>query len=156
MIDATRLRLLEAMGVDVYALRTRALSPAVATDEADVPARGSSRLTVVCAQGVRADARLARLFRHLPQAFGISSAAIYWIEADANGELIDIADAQAYLVFGAAMARALGAQLSTMQQNTATIAVTTDPAQLPGMAADKRALWQALKPLARRLRETAA
>ena len=157
MIDATRLRLLEAMGVDVYALRTRAPSPAaVATGEANiVPARNSLRLTIVCAHGVRADARLARLFKHLPQVFGISSAAIDWIEADANDELVDFADAQVYLVLGAAMARSLGAQLSTMQQNTATIAVTADPTRLPGIAADKRALWQALKPLARRLRETA-
>lgn len=157
MIDAARLHLLEAMGIDVYALRTRALSPAAATvSEANAAAAGSSsRLAVVYAQGVRADARLVRLFKHLPQAFGISSAAIDWIEADASGELADVADMPAYLVFGAAMARSLGAQLSTMQQSTATIAVTADPAQLPGIAADKRALWQALKPVARRLRGAA-
>lgn len=154
MIDATRLRMLEAMGIDVYALRTRVPPSAVADvaqiNVAAVPA--SSRLAVVCAQGVRGDARLARLFKHLPQAVGVSSDAIDWIEADANDELAGVAEAPAYLVFGAAMARSLGVQLSTMQQNISTIAVTAEPAQLPGAAAGKRALWQALKPIARRLR----
>lgn len=158
-MDATRLHLLEAMGIDVYALHMRAPSPALAAvreASASPMDRLSSRLAVVCAQGVRTDARLARLFKHLPQAFGISSGAIDWIDADASGALADVADAQAYLVLGAAMARALGVQLSTMQQNTATIAVTAEPAQLPGAAADKRALWQALKPIARRLHGAAA
>lgn len=155
-MDAARLHMLEAMGIDVYALRARAPSPAAASvSEANAAsANNSSRLAVVCAQGVRGDARLVRLFKHLPQAFGISSGAIDWIEADANDELADMADVPAYLVFGAAMARSLGAQLSTMQQSTATIAVTADPVRLPGTAADKRALWQALKPLAHRLRAT--
>ncbi|MFT3790148.1 MAG: hypothetical protein QM741_03530 [Rudaea sp.] len=155
MIDATRLDLLEAMGVDVYVLRTRAASGASSPSVAATGA-ASPRLAVVCAHGVRADARLARLFRHLPQALGISADAIDWLEADANDELAAAADAPAYLVFGAAMARSLGAQLSTMQQNTATIAVTADAARLPGDAAGKRALWQTLKPLARRLRTGSA
>lgn len=155
MIDASRLRLLEAMGVDVYALRARAEpQPAGQTQQSrdDSDAAQALRVAVVCAKGVRADARLARLFKHLPQTFGTHAQTIVWLDAGADGELAAAAEAQAYLVFGAAMARALGAQLSTMQQSTATIAVTAEPAQLPGGAADKRALWQALKPIARRLR----
>ncbi len=157
MIDATRLRMLEAMGVDVYALRARvadAPAPTAQDREADPQPGQSPRLLLVCARGVRGDARLARLFKHLPQTFGIAAGALDWLEADASGELAGAAEAAAYLVFGAAMARALGVQLSTVQQSTAIIAVTADPARLPGSAADKRALWQAFKPIARRLRGT--
>jgi hypothetical protein len=160
MIDADRLRMLEAMGIDVYALRGRASEPqperepaGIAVDADGVPA--SSRpptLVVVCAAGMRADARLAHLSKRLPQTFGISPGAIDWFEADAGGSLPTVSDAPAYLVFGTAVARSLGAQLSTMQQSTAVIAVIADPAQLIGGAADKRALWGVLKPIARRLR----
>jgi hypothetical protein len=150
VIDAARLSLLEAMGIDVYALRARAAAPASAPAQRTQP-----RVAVVCARGIRADARLARVFKHLPQTLGVAPAAIEWLEADADGKLAVATEAIAYLVFGAAMARALGVQLSTMQQNTAAIAVTADPALLPGTAADKRALWQVLKPLARRLGGTA-
>lgn len=153
MIDATRLRLLEAMGIDVYALRTRAAdAPVVQTLDTNSDARPPQRLLIVCAQGIRGDARLSRLFKHLPQTLGVGADAIDWLEADASGDIAAAADAPAYLVFGAAMARSLGVQLSTMQQSTATIAVTGEPAQLPGSAADKRVLWQTLKPIARRLR----
>ncbi|MBS0583001.1 MAG: hypothetical protein JSS42_07855 [Proteobacteria bacterium] len=160
-MDAARLRMLEAMGIDVYALRTHAdagagaasAMPPATTDGAD--AAPTPRLAVVCARGLRADARLARLFKHLPQALGVSAGTIGWFEADANAAIENVADAPVYLVFGASMARALGAQLSTPRQNAATIAVTADPARLPGTAADKRALWQALKPVAHRLRGAA-
>jgi hypothetical protein len=156
MIDATRLRTLEAMGIDVYALRVGKITrPDVvlveATQNRAAEARAVRRLIVVCAQGVRSDVRLARWFKYLPQTFGIGAGAIEWLEADASGALASAEEAPAYLVLGAAMARALGVQLSTMQQSTATIAVSADPARLPGGAADKRALWQALKPIARRL-----
>ncbi|HEX7915888.1 hypothetical protein [Rudaea sp.] len=156
-MDAARLHMLEAMGIDVYALRARTVATKIANaaDASLATGPASTRLAVVCARSARADARLARLFKHLPHTLGVSAGAISWLEADVNGELDDVADAPAYLVLGAAMARALGAQLSTMQQNTATIAVTADPAHLPGIAADKRALWQALKPVARRLRGAA-
>lgn len=155
MIDATRLRMLEAMGVDVYALRARATATHVASpaqNSAGTVAQSALRLAVVSAKGVRGAERLARLFKHLPQTFGVAPGMIEWIEADADGELAGATDAPAYLVFGAAMARALGVQLSTMQQSTVTIAVTAEPAQLLGTPADKRALWQTLKPVARRLR----
>jgi len=156
VIDATRLRLLEAMGIDVYALRSRhEPSPGDASSERTRISAAETqpvRLLVVCPQGVRGDARLARLFRCLPQTFGIGVDAIRWLEADESGGIASAEDSPAYLVLGAAMARALGVQLSAMQQSTATIAVTADPARLPGGAADRRALWQALKPIARRLR----
>jgi DNA polymerase III psi subunit len=155
-VGAAHLRMLEAMGIDVYALRrndaAQASSLPVAGSTADSVTPTSTRLVVVSARGTRRDARLARLFAHLPQAFGIDEAAIAWFEADAAGALGEPPAAGVYLVLGAAMARALGAQLSTMQQNTAVIAVTADTNVLPGDAAAKRALWHTLKPLARCLR----
>ena len=159
MLDSEHLRMLAAMGVDVYALRTSMFSPvaaaaahAHAVTGATLAQADAPRLVVACAQNARRDARLVRLFAQLPQTLGIPVAAIGWIEADAAGNLASPPSAPAYLVLGAAMARVLGVQLSTMQQNSSTIAVTAEPAQLPGSAADKRALWQALKPLAQRLR----
>ena len=53
----------------------------------------------------------------------------------------------------AVCARSLGVSLSTMQQNAKTIASIGEPATLLRAAAAKRALWQALKPVARRLRD---
>ena len=148
--------MLMAMGVDVYALRSRtvaddALTQSVTTSTSALAEVATPpRVVVVCAHGVRRDVRLARLLAQLPRALGVD--AVYWLETDAQGRLAAPPSAPAYLVFGAAMARALGVHLSTMQQSSSTIAVTADPAQLPGSAAVKRALWQALKPLAKRLR----
>lgn len=162
MLDSEHLRMLAAMGVDVYALRTSMSAPiaaathAHAVTDATLAQAHAPRLVVACAQNVRRDARLARLFAQLPQTLGVAGSAIDWLEADAGGNVASPPSAPAYLVLGAAMARALGVQLSTMQQNSSTIAVTAEPAQLPGSAADKRALWQALKPLAQRLRGQAA
>ena len=165
MMDARRLAMLEAMGVEVLALHTRAnasvrttpaaalLDPtrdesvadaSVATDASQTPS-----LCVVCAHGVRRDARLARLFAQITRA--LAPVAIDWLEADIAGALPAPPAAPAYLVLGTAMAPALGAQLSTAQQNAAVIAVSADIASLPGGASGKRALWQALKPIARQL-----
>jgi hypothetical protein len=137
-----RQRMLAAMGIDVYELRgAKAAAPAA-----------PRRAVFVAAHGVRGDARLARLIARLPAALGAAPAQIAWLEADAGGALPPPPGPQAYLVFGAAMARALGAQLSTIEQNACVIAVTAEPRDLPGGVAGKRALWQALKPLARHLR----
>ena len=159
MVDLERLRMLTAMGIDVYELRSRVLPSAAPSQRMKTVTQSTGpdvstapRLVIVCAQDVRRDARFVRLFAQLPQALGVTEATIEWIETDARGALASPPSAPAYLVFGAAMARALGVQLSTMQQNSSIIAVTAEPAQLPGSAADKRALWQVLKPLAQRLR----
>ena len=152
MMDAARLRLLEAMGIDVYALRGREAAPVdAAVSAASAAGEAQTRLTVVCANGVRRDARLARLFAQLPHAVGVVAASIEWLEADANDELAGAGDAPAYLVLGAPMARALGVQLSTMQQMSAIIAVADAPRACMGNGLARRALWQALKPIARHL-----
>ena len=170
MMDARRLAILEAMGVEMLALRarTRASEPESAQAPADVApdrlrlesAASESvtvdtsrrpRLCIVCAHTVRGDARLARLFAQIVRALALTPAAIDWLESDAAGALPVPPVAPAYLVLGPALAPVLGAQLSTAQQNAAAIGVSSDAANLPGAAAGKRALWQVLKPIARRL-----
>ena len=156
-IDARRAGMLAAMGIEVYRLRscsdpaTGYVAETTLVDER-VAANDAPRVVIVCAKGDRGDARLARLYAQLPRALGADPSAIDWCEADAQNSLSEPPHAHAYLAFGAAMARALGAHLSTAQQQASVIAVTADTAQLPGGAIGKRALWQALKPIARALR----
>lgn len=164
-VDAEHLHLLNAMGVDVYVSRSRLTDAVGSAADASTSrvnaltaadqAMTAIQLVAVCARGARAQACLSPLLGQLPQILGVAPTAIHWLEADAQGTLVAAPSAPAYLVFGAAMARALGVQLSTMQQNSSVIAVTAEPEQLPGSAMQKRALWQVLKPLAQRLRAKA-
>ncbi|TLY51014.1 MAG: hypothetical protein E6K53_08650 [Gammaproteobacteria bacterium] len=166
-MDARRLAILEALGVEVLALRAPAgaaarATPADATLDRSRSESGASEsvaagasqtpnLCIVCAHGVRRDARLARLFAQITRALALDPSGADWLEADAAGTLPAPPAVPAYLVLGAGIASALGAQLSTAQQNAAVIAVSADVASLSGGAAGKRALWQVLKPIARRL-----
>ena len=135
--EAQRLSMLQAMGIEVYRLRSVA---------APVPERAHAATVVVV--GV-ADAVPARLRMQLPGALGVAGERVHWYEIGAS--VPD--DAAGYVVIGTEAARALGVQLSTMQQNTAIIAATAEPAALLHDGAAKRALWQVLKPVARRLHE---
>jgi hypothetical protein len=156
--DEWRAGILAAMGIEVYRLRERA-SAAVSGDvlgtsaDTRASANAAPRVLIVCAHGQRGEARLSRLYAQLPRALRVDAAAIRWSEADAQGAIPPPPSVSAYLALGAPMARALGTHLSTAQQQAAVIAVTADAAQLPGDATGKRALWQALKPIARALRD---
>ena len=70
----------------------------------------------------------------------------------ADGDLPTLPDVRCYLFIGTAAARAGAAQLSLTQQNQATIAVCAEPKELLAGPSARRVLWQAIKPLARRLR----
>jgi hypothetical protein len=149
-MDSQRLAMLEAMGVDVYFLRT-----SVDSQTALAPAAGAGvDLVVACAAPTAADRHGARLRKLLPHALGLAPDRIGWIEPDAAGELLPPPPARAYLVLGATLTRSLGVHLSTTQQNTAVIAVADEPAVSLRDGLSKRALWQALKPVARRLHKT--
>lgn len=150
--ERQRNAVLASMGIDVYLLRTRAAQLTQAVEPDDAAAREATRLVVACAQGAGESTHGARLRTLLPLALGIPAARLHWIEADAASELPEPPSAAAYLALGAEMPRALGAHLSTMQQNAATIAAADAPSQSLRDGLSKRALWQALKPLARRLR----
>jgi hypothetical protein len=157
LAEAQRLQTLAAMGIDVYLLRTRGAAVGEAAAEAGPSLQapiagakaGSLALVVACAQG--GDADTPRLRAALPLVLGISATRIVWIEPDVAGTLASPPAAPAYLALGADVARALGEQLSTMQQMSAVIAVADAPRACLGNGLARRALWQALKPIARHL-----
>ena len=162
MLEAQqRQALLTAMGIDVYLLRgsahdaaaSGAIAVAGSVPEDAAPPHDGIGLLVACGRAGADDAgRTQRLRALLPLALGVAAQRVRWIEADAAGELDNVLEAPAYLALGAAMPRALGAHLSTMQQMSSTIAAADAPAASLRDGLAKRALWQALKPLARTLR----
>jgi len=139
LAEAQRLPMLRAMGIDVYRLRAVVAQAAVAE-----PVAGAAKVAVCMP-----DVLPARFRTQLPRALGIAEDRLQWFDIGVPVP----GDATAYVVIGTEAARALGVQLSTMQQNTAIIAATAEPAALLQGGAAKRALWQVLKPVARRLRE---
>jgi DNA polymerase III psi subunit len=140
LAEAQRLSVLQAMGIDAYRLRKAA---------AAAPPRAEATARAVAVIGKR-NAIPARLHAQLPRALGIAAERVQWCDVTAADLPEGVA---AYVVIGTEAARALGVQLSTMQQNATVIAATAEPAALLRDGAAKRALWQILKPVARRLRE---
>jgi hypothetical protein len=160
LAEAQRRDMLAAMGIDVYLLRTNGVGIASSIDTETAPSQtsvdqstpGGAVLIVACAHG--ADPHSAHLRKALPLALGIAASRIVWIAPDASGALA-VPQAAAYLALGAELARALGEQLSTMQQMSSVIAVADVPHACLGNGLARRALWQALKPIARYLRRSA-
>jgi len=134
--------LLSAMGVEVYVLRAPAEPVDASGDWLIVAASAETQKSTQCAQ----------LRKTLPAMLGIPADRVRWIGADVT----EIPRAAAYLVFGAALAREFGANLPAAQQNAAVIAVADEPATSFNSGMAKRALWQSLKPIARRAREVRA
>ena len=153
--DSSRLRVLAEMGIDVYRLRTApGVAPVLAPAESvtDPAVDPSDRVIVVSSPGVRADARVSMLLQQLPRALGISVSALAFIDADNDGRVAALPEAPAYLLLGAACAKACAAHLTLPQLDAATLAVIAEPRDSLRDASGKRALWQMLKPLARRMR----
>ena len=154
--DGRRLEVLAAIGIDVYRLRATdvgAPQPVVElprVEEAALPA-GRPRLVIACPGVVRRDARFARVSAQIVRALGVSASAVRWIETTAD-DSAPLPDVPAYLMIGPTAARACSAHLSLEQQNTATIAVSAEGTEMFRDAVARRATWQALKPLLRRLR----
>jgi len=140
LAEAQRLSVLHAMGIDVYRLRA---APALV-----LPGNEATGAAVVAVIG-KADAIPARLHVQLPRALGIAAERMQW--CDVTGTRLP-ENTAAYVVIGTEAARALGVQLSTIQQNASVIAATAEPSALLRDGAAKRALWQILKPVARLLR----
>ena len=159
--EGRRLQVLAAMGVDVYQLRgVREVASAAAfalpteVRESDTSTFSAACVNVVavCARDARSDLRLARLFAQLPRALAVAASQVTWVEISDDGTLPALPDVPCYLFVGSAIARACAAQLSLTQQKQASIAVSAEPRELLAGAAARRALWQVIKPLARRLR----
>jgi hypothetical protein len=146
LADTQRRDLLTAMGIDVYVLRAAEASRAAATTPSDW-------LIVAASDAALKSPQCIQFRKTLPAVVGLPSERIRWISADGDKGFDDVPRANAYLVLGAALARSLGAQLSATQQNSAVIAVADEPAQSFGSGMARRALWQTLKPIARRARE---
>ncbi len=156
--EGRRLEVLCAMGIDVYRLRladpsSLAVSlPAVPEKSGNEPE--PARLVVASAHGAGREPRYARWLSQILRALGIAEAAVCRIETTADGSLAQLPEAPAYLMIGTATARACSTHLSIERQNATTLAVIDfDAAGLQHDSAGKRALWQLLKPLVRRLRE---
>jgi len=156
--DGCRLEVLAAIGIDVY--RLRAPRPALAvgssaaladTVDSAALAELALRLAVACDARLRRDARAASQLDQVVRALGVDAGAVAWVDAAASGALAALPQVDAWLMVGAAAARAISAQLPLDRQNSATIAVSAEPADWMRDAAARRALWQSLKPLARRL-----
>src|SRR5690349_4320454 len=108
LAEAQRLSLLGAMGIDIYRLRA-APAPTGVNDPVDA-ANGGSDVVVVCPRTART--RLDRFSAQLPRALGIAAERVRWCDAE---DAVLAAAAAGYIAVGAAAARALGVQLSTMQ-----------------------------------------
>ncbi len=155
--EGSRLAVLAAIGIDVYRLRAADAQGETfhaAEPYAEVPAVAEpARLVVGCANGAGRNPSLARLLPQLLRSVGIADAAVRRIETAADGSLTALPEAPAYLMIGAAAARACSAHLSIEQQNTlALVVIDAEPTTALRDAGAKRALWQQLKPLARQLR----
>lgn len=140
---AIRHALLDAIGATPLRLRSRP-APGDAVTSAEAGAEDAA-LVVVCAVHERDAARSAL------HALGLGVDTAVWLSPDAHGALVSPPLAPNYLVLGEPLARKLGAQLPTAQQQAVRIVVAAAPAQWRDAAA-KRRLWQALKPLVRALR----
>ena len=142
MLADARHAMLSAMGVDVYVLRAPSESVDSSADWLIVAASADTQKSTQCAQ----------LRKTLPAMLGVPGERIRWIGAETN----DVPRAAAYLVLGAALAREFGANMPAAQQRAAVIAIADEPASSFAGGVAKRALWQSLKPIARRAREVSA
>ena len=153
--EERRLNVLAALGIGVYRLRVpdeRQSTPASVDATADSAPAVAPRMVIACDRATRQDARTLRQLNQVVRAIGVGNNAIAWVEAAADGSFGALPPVDAYLMLGAA-ARRCAASLSIDRQNAATIAVTPEPADMMRDGAARRALWQVLKPLARRLRD---
>ena len=151
--DGARLRVLAEMDIEVYRLRSAPAPAALAaTTETLADPDTAARLIVVCARGMRVEARTALLLKLLPHALGIARSALALVDADGEGQVAALPQAPAFLLLGNACAAACAAHLTLAELDAATLAVIAAPDDALRDAPAKRALWQMLKPLARRLR----
>ncbi len=140
--DASRARL-EEMGIDVYVPRVGRGAGAFDSGETASPAAAHARARVaLIARPGSASARalLAQVVRALALA-GIDAA----IAPDASRT----DDAAGLVVFGAALAREIGAALPAGRQKSIEWVAAAEPAEIAGSVAAKRALWSELKRVVR-------
>jgi len=152
MFDEYSLRLLAEIGVDVYVPRVasaRALdAPAASTTNVSVIAAEVSvdRQTIVAIVGTPSPR--IKLLGQVGQA--LRFARVHSAVTDAS-DLDAIASMRGLVVFGDALARALGNGLPTQRQVEIEWVIASEPDTLARSAAAKRALWGEIKRLSRAL-----
>lgn len=144
---AHRVRVLRALGLTPWVLRTPAGTPPV--DAAVVPAltaQAASACVLVLPQEVGAAEHdmLARALAATDAAFAQAPQVNL-----RDGELAGVPAATAYLVFGEAQAHALGRCLDAAALQHAQIVLVDAPSALLADASAKRRLWTALRRLRR-------
>jgi len=151
LTDGSRLEILAALGVDVYRLRASGADTRVSFSAEPEQMAVDPCVAIACAAGLRGDARLDRLLAAVVRALGVAQSRVAWVETTVDDTAATLPDVAAWLLIGAQSARSCSARMSIAQQQASVIAVTTEPAKLGRDASSRRALWQTLKPLARRL-----
>lgn len=153
--DASRARL-EEMGIDLYVARIAhdAVAGGRATSELRraetphvAPARGRARVAVIArAEGAPARTLLAQVVRALGSAR---------IDVAVASDAARTGDADGIVVFGAALAREVGAAVPAERQKSIAWVGAAELAEIGHSAAAKRALWSEIKRLAAALAKTA-
>ncbi|HEX7813609.1 hypothetical protein [Dyella sp.] len=149
--DAHRARLLRALGVTPWVRReepaAHRVSMSIDAVGAQVAVTGDSVVVLPAGCPVPLLDLLGRAF----SAYGPSLARAARVEVGPDGQLGQVPEARAYLVFGQAQAHALGRVLPATVLNRAHIVLADEPQAIRGSGDGKRRLWNALRSLRRAL-----
>jgi len=146
MLSQTQQReLLDAMGIDVFVLRTGNDAWDFADNEAQVD------VVVVCGEDPASNPQARILRACLPRALGIGSDRIKWLRSRAGGIVPELPPAYACLLMGSALADAFQARNSSKMYDTMLIAMADTPAESLHTPLARKGLWEILKPLRRHL-----
>lgn len=151
--DPHRARLLRALGVTPWVRRqplAAEIPIAFAASEAAIEPGASPGDSIVLLPAGCPVALLDLLGRAF-SAYGPSLARAARIEVGADGQLGEVPEARAYLVFGQAQAHALGRVLPAAVLNRAQIVLADEPHEIRANGEGKRRLWNALRSLRRAL-----
>ena len=140
-----RARVLRALGVTPYRLRTHATDGTSSLpDDIPLPADAPGAVALVTLLPAQAAARELDLVGHALKGFGAHFARAPRIRIASGEPAQTIPVAHVYLVFGRDQAQALGRVLPAAQVDAAQVLLLDAPDQLLH-ASGKRQLWQALK-----------
>ncbi|MBB3227315.1 DNA polymerase III psi subunit [Luteibacter sp. Sphag1AF] len=147
-----RARLLKAMGVTPWRLRSGPDAASAAMGEAMPASPMAMETDAVCVVVIPAgcDERQLELIGRALRATGPQLARAARLEAGQGG-LGVVPVARAYLVFGEAQAHALGHDLPAAVMSAADIVLVDEPARIVAEPGAKRRLWNGLRTLRRAL-----
>ncbi|OOG66128.1 hypothetical protein B0E46_01100 [Rhodanobacter sp. B04] len=146
-----RARVLRALGVVPWVRRTASAVPAghvAPAEPANTAAEAAAGSLCVVVLPETCSTRELDLLGRALSACGATLARAARVSVD-SGQLVDVPEARAYLVFGEAQAHALGRSLPAAVMHRAQIVLADEPAQVLTSAAAKRRLWSALRSLRR-------